>query len=105
MRDDLRRLLSMQTGHFVYESGHHGDLWLDLDRLFVSRERLAPLIEELALLLAAFRPEIVCGPQVGGAFLGQMLAAQLGVGFVYAQQFGAGGTMHYALPAGLKELV
>lgn len=26
-------------GHFVYESGHHGDLWLDLDGLFVDARR------------------------------------------------------------------
>lgn len=24
-----------RTGHFLHESGHHGDTWLKLDRLFV----------------------------------------------------------------------
>ncbi len=28
-------------GHFLYESGHHGDLWLDLDALFVDARRWA----------------------------------------------------------------
>ena len=27
-------------GHFVYESGHHADLWFDLDMLFVHPRRL-----------------------------------------------------------------
>ena len=36
------------AGHFVYESGHHGDLWFDLDMLFVHPRRLQPSVAELA---------------------------------------------------------
>jgi hypothetical protein len=28
---DIRRLLAMRKVHFPLESGHHGDLWLDLE--------------------------------------------------------------------------
>ena len=35
-------------GHFRYESGHHGDLWLDLDRLFVDARRTRGWVSALA---------------------------------------------------------
>jgi hypothetical protein len=33
---DLLDALAAMREHFVYESGHHGVLWLDLDRLLVA---------------------------------------------------------------------
>lgn len=41
--DELVRLAELRRGHFALESGHHGDLWLDLDRLFVEPWVVAPL--------------------------------------------------------------
>ena len=35
MEEKLLELLSVRRGHFVLESGHHGNLWLDLDSLFL----------------------------------------------------------------------
>ena len=76
--------LGAARGHFRYESGHHGELWLDLDRLFLDPRALAPLARELAARLAQREVEAVVGPLAGGAFLAQMIAADLGVRFAYA---------------------
>jgi orotate phosphoribosyltransferase len=35
-------LLAARQGHFKLESGHHGDLWLDLDQLLGQPARLQP---------------------------------------------------------------
>src|SRR5271157_4879141 len=37
-------LMSLRRGHFRYESGYHGEIWLDLDRLFFDPRRLAPFV-------------------------------------------------------------
>ena len=86
-RDLSRRvdaLLPKRMGHFVFESGHHGRLWLDLERLFLQPGRVRPLVEELALRLRDRRVEAICGPLVEGAFVGLMLASSLGVPFAYS---------------------
>ena len=41
-------LLPIRRGHFRFESGYHGEIWLDLDRLFADPRRIAPLARELA---------------------------------------------------------
>jgi len=86
--DDLQRrvdaLLPKREGHFVYESGHHGRLWLDLERLFLQPERVRPLAEELAHRLRDRRVDVVCGPLVEGAFVGLLLASSLQVPFTYS---------------------
>ncbi len=82
---ELMRDLNIQRGHFRYESGHHGELWLDLDRLFLNPRRLAARSRELAKKLAPHEVEAVVGPLVGGAFLAQMIAAELGAEFAYAE--------------------
>ena len=40
MLDGVLQLLAARQGHFLLESGHHGDLWLDLEQLCL-RPRLA----------------------------------------------------------------
>lgn len=82
--DGLLDLLRARRGHFEYESGHHGDLWLDLDTLFLHPRRLQPYAAQLAGRLALHGLEVVCGPLVGGAFLAQSVAAELGVAFCYS---------------------
>ncbi len=84
MLDDLMNLMAARRGHFLLESGHHGELWLDVDRMFRRPRQLQPLIAELAQLLAPHDPEVLCGPLTGGAFAAQMVAEELDVDFVYA---------------------
>jgi orotate phosphoribosyltransferase len=76
--DDLIDALSARRGHFRLESGHHGELWLDLDALFARPARVAPFVERLGEQLAPHGAEVVCGPLVGGAFVAQAIAAHLG---------------------------
>jgi orotate phosphoribosyltransferase len=75
--DDLIDALAARRGHFLLESGHHGELWLDLDALFARPARVAPFVVQLAGQLSGCGAEVVCGPLVGGAFVAQAVAAQL----------------------------
>ena len=43
MQEKVAELLPKREGHFVFESGHHGQVWLDLERLFLHPERVQPL--------------------------------------------------------------
>lgn len=87
MREEILRLLAARKGHFRFESGHHGNLWLELAPLYLRPGRLRPFVEELARRLAAHGIEAVCGPLVEGAFLAQMVAQELDVEFYFAEQF------------------
>lgn len=85
--DDVLRLLSAEHGHFVFESGHHGTTWLDLEALFIHPGRIEPLAEDLAERLHGCGADVVCGPLVEGAFLALMVARQLGLPFTYSERF------------------
>jgi orotate phosphoribosyltransferase len=93
-------------GHFIYESGHHGDLWLDLDALFVDARRAQGWASVLAEQVDACRPEFVCGPLTGGAFVAQSMAAEIGAGFVFAERLvSAAGSVRYRIPASLRGIL
>jgi orotate phosphoribosyltransferase len=87
MTEELLSLLAARKGHFRFESGHHGDLWLELAPLYLRPVRLRRFAAELARRLAVRRVEAVCGPLVEGAFLAQMVAQELDVEFYFAEQF------------------
>jgi orotate phosphoribosyltransferase len=110
MQDALIRLLAGRQGHFRLESGHHGDRWFELDPLFVRPSTLRPFVVELAARLARHQPAVICGPLVGGAFLAQLIAAELDVAFAYAERHApppgdALYTVEYRLPPALRGLV
>jgi len=79
--DDLIRLVDPRRGHFALESGDHGDLWLDLNRPFLTPHAVAPFASRLAERLSAIAFDVVCGPFAGGAFLARMIAFELAVPF------------------------
>ncbi len=87
MEDRVLQLLSAQKGHFLLESGHHGDLWFDLETLCLHPAALQALAAELAEPLAARDVDVVCGALVEGAFVALLVALQLGKPFVYAERF------------------
>ncbi len=87
MRDDILKLLSARKGHFLLESGHHGDLWLDLESLCLRPNIVRSLTVELADRLAGFGIDAICGPLVEGAFIGLMVAVQLDVQFAYSARY------------------
>jgi orotate phosphoribosyltransferase len=82
---EVAHILSRRAGHFRFESGHHGDLWLDLEKLCLRPEPVRRLAAELARRLAPHGIEAVCGPLVEGAFVALFVANELGVPFTYAE--------------------
>lgn len=76
----------VRSGHFVFESGDHGDTWLALDELVSDPGELRHRAGELAGLLAGYGPDLVCGPLEGGAFVAQWVAAALEARFTYSRR-------------------
>ena len=87
MHEQVIELLSAKKGHFLLESGHHGDLWLQLESLFLSPQRVQPLVAELAAPLSNQQVDIVCGPLVEGAFVALLLAPLINAQFVYSERY------------------
>jgi orotate phosphoribosyltransferase len=107
MQDQVESLLPKRVGHFVYESGHHGEVWLELERLALWPERLRPLVDALAERLRPHAPEVVCAPLVEGAFVGLGVATALGVPFTYTSPARAAAgaglfPVSYAIPLPLE---
>lgn len=111
--DELIRLVDPRTGHFALESGDHGDLWLDLDRLFMAPDEVAPFASRLAERLSPVAFDVVCGPSTGGALLAGMIAAELDLPFCATERVVspdvAGGNMRglvtYRLPERAEDAV
>ena len=107
---EMERLLAARRGHFRLESGHHGDLWLDLELLFLHPSRIRPLADELARAVSKYSVEAVCGPLVEGAFVALIVAAALEVPFTYTERNGESQsdglfTVDYILPVALRSTV
>ena len=85
MEPKILDLLPVRHGHFLLASGHHGDLWLDLDTLFLRPSELMPFVHVLAGRLGQHHIEAVVGPLIGGAFVAQAVAAELGAAFAFAE--------------------
>lgn len=105
--DGLIDALSARRGHFQLESGHHGELWLDLDGLFARPTRLRPFVTELAEQLSQSGADVVCGPLVGGAFVAQAVAERLGIEASWTERVAApshGGlyAARYRIPDALR---
>lgn len=89
LQKEFLTVLPARRGHFKFESGHHGNLWLDLDLLFLRPKAIQPFIVELAHKFSAFRIDAVCGPMAGGAFIAQSIAVELGIEFSYTERVAA----------------
>jgi orotate phosphoribosyltransferase len=106
----LNELVQARRGHFLLESGHHGELWLDLELLCLHPKRIEPLAVELARRLVHYRLDAVCGPLVEGAFVAMMVAKELDVDFFYTEPIkqSEGHELYataYRLPAGLRKRI
>ena len=97
----ILKLVSARRGHFRLESGHHSDLWLDLDSLFADAEAVDPFVAALSDALRPYNASLICGPLIGGAFLAQLVArARRRVLFHRARRGRAGrGTVPDDIPA------
>jgi orotate phosphoribosyltransferase len=89
-------------GHFELGTGYHGDVWLDLDALFLRPALLQPHIERLADRLTTHQVDAVCGPVEGGAFLALALATRLGVVFLPGYRDGPAGYRLPSVPGGIE---
>jgi orotate phosphoribosyltransferase len=83
---DFISMVSGRRGHFRLESGHHSQLWLDLDPLFADPRRVDPFVESLTAAVRPYRVDAVCGPLLGGAFLAQLVARSLTVEFAFTER-------------------
>jgi orotate phosphoribosyltransferase len=90
-------MLPGRIGHFALESGHHSDLWMQLELLCVRPEFVRQRAAALAKRLAAYDATAVCGPLVEGAFVGLLVAADLHVEFYYAERLEPAGPSDAAL--------
>jgi len=107
LHDEVAALLPAREGHFGLESGHHADMWLDLELLCLRPQRVQALAAELATRLAAHHVEAVCGPLVEGAFVALLVATRLGVPFTYTEKVvdlavDALFPLRYRIPRGLR---
>jgi orotate phosphoribosyltransferase len=113
---EVTALLPWRKGHFKFESGHHGDTWLNLELLCMQPEPVEQLAAVLADCLTEQRPEAVCGPLVEGAFVALMVARRLKVPFTYSERIDSSAVargaqademfpVSYRLPGRQRELV
>ena len=85
----MSQLAHARQGHFDLGTGYHGDVWLDLDALFLRPALLRLDVRWLADRLRQHRVDAVCGPMEGGAFLAYALADALEVAFLPAYRAAA----------------
>lgn len=79
-------LTAARRGHFQLESGHHSELWFDLDALFAVPARIDPFVKQLSASVRSHNVAAVCGPLLGGAFLAQLIAHELDVDFCFTER-------------------
>ncbi len=87
MVENLLSLVQGRQGHFELESGHHGDLWLQLEALCLHPGAIQTFAVQLAAKLKQYKVEVICGPLVEGAYIALLVSLELGCNFVYAQRF------------------
>ena len=110
MNSTFQELLDINRGHFLLESGLHGDVWFDLEKVFLHPDLLMPFIKELTALLAPYNLSTVCGAMVGGAFVAYSVAETLGLEFIYTERHvtshpDARYEVRYELPQTLRSAV
>jgi len=87
MQEHVLSLVSGRQGHFRLESGHHGDLWFQLETLCLDAREMRPFVVRLAEQLKKHDVEVVCGPLVEGAFVALLVSLELGCKFIYGERF------------------
>lgn len=97
---DARAILT--GSHVVYTSGKHGSAYVNKDAVYPDTARVAALCRDLADAARPYRPEVVCGPAMGGIILAQWTGHHLGLPAVYAEKAAGGGM---ALRRGYDRLV
>lgn len=81
----------IRDSHVVYTSGRHGSAYVNKDAVYPDTRRVSELCALLADLARPQRPEIVCGPALGGIILAQWTGHHLDLPAVYAEKLPEGG--------------
>ncbi len=76
------QLAQPTPGHFDLGTGYHGDVWLDLDALFLQPALLRQPVRWMAQRLREHAVDAVCGPMEGGAFLAYAVSDLLAAVFL-----------------------
>jgi len=76
------QLAQPTSGHFDLGTGYHGDVWLDLDALFLQPALLRQPARWMAQRLREHAVDAVCGPLEGGAFLAYAVSDLLAAVFL-----------------------
>lgn len=110
MHEALIGATTTRRGHFLLESGHHGDLWLDLELLCLRPRQIERSVAELARRLSRYAVDAVCGPLNEGAFVALMVASHLDVEFHYAERLEPTEseglfTIQYRIPRALRDRI
>lgn len=93
----LQKVGAFRSGHFVFTSGRHSDSYVNKDALYVYAHDTAELCKEMAERYKDSGVEVVIGPAVAAAILGQWTAYHLTemtgrtVFSTYADKDGQGG--------------
>ena len=93
--------------HFVYASGDHGSGWIAKDLVNLDPHRPERLGELLAIACSDLnpKPELICGPAIGGLICAQVTASALDLPFVYAERTTKDGKQDFELRRGFDEVV
>jgi len=110
MAENVLELLSAKRGHFLLESGHHGDLWLDLEALCYRPHRVQAMTADLAKGISEWGLDAICAPLIEGAFVGLFVALDLNVDFTYSERFARPSRdglypAAYRIPAALRDKI
>lgn len=82
----FRESEALLTGHFLLRSGLHSGHFFQCAKVCQRMDKVTRLVELLRPRLAAFACDTVLAPAMGGLVVGQELARQLGVRFVFAEK-------------------
>ncbi len=110
MTEHLLSLVHGRQGHFRLESGHHGDVWFQLETLCWRSREIQKFAARLAAHLAPYEVEVICGPLVEGAFVALLVSVELGCDFAYAERFADAKReelfpVEYRVPQGLQPMI
>ncbi len=102
--EEFRAAGALLEGHFVLSSGRHSPVYLQCARVLMDPARAARLVARLREPVAAFRPEIVVAPAMGGIVFGYELARQLGRPSMFTERVGGRFLLRrgFEIPAGAR---
>jgi len=109
--DELEALLeqcgALRRGHFQLSSGLHSPAYVQCALLLADPARARRIGAALAAELAAYRPDSVLAPALGGVIIGHEVAAALGVPFRFVERQGEALALRrgFELAAGEKVIV